>query len=691
MPSCIPSFYSTSNPLNMRDADSGNTLDAVLLRRLDDQERTIEALARQVEEQRQQLEEQRQTGKTLVVALSNLLAGNHATSVEVLVAAAASAGALEAQDDKKRTMLMRASEEGKTGLVEKLVIAGAKAETTNADGDTSLLLALKNNDEDTADLLVAATASAGALDVQPIRDEYPDRQSGYGDKRSALHLASFQGLAGTVAKLLSLGADAALPDTNGRSPLDLAGEGSRAPPPDEVKAAFMEHAEHSDITDDNKNSLLLVCANSGLASRLREVLQAGANAAHSDSTDRTALILACGRKHEAAVAELIEATKLAGALDVQGGKNKRSALHVASVNGLAGTVAKLLSLGADAALPDEGGASPLDLADNDEVKAAFLEHLEHSDITDDNKNMLLLLCARRGLPSRLREVLQAGANADHTDKDGKTALMLACENDQEAAAAELMEATKLAGALDVLTETTKLADNGRHSRHQASVLHVASEKGLTGTVAKLLSIGADAALPDEYGETALMLACENKHEAAAAELMEATKLAGALDHQGQANLYGYKRSALHWASEKELAGTVAKLLSLGADASLQDTKGKTPLDIANERETQMRSYQSATYMDKVRTTFVEMTVITDDNKNALLLDCASRGLESKLRAVLQAGANAAHTDEAGKTALMLAIENNQEAVAAELIEATKLVGALDHQVGYEAWLGACVV
>ena len=66
--------------------------------------------------------------------------------------------------------------------------------------------------------------------------------------------------------------------------------------------------------------------------------------------------------------------------------------------------------------------------------------------------------------------------------------------------------------------------------------------------------------------TALMLACQNKHEAAAAELMEATKRAGALDLQDGR----YKRSALHWASAKGLAGTVAQLLALGADATLTD-------------------------------------------------------------------------------------------------------------------------
>ena len=50
-------------------------------------------------------------------------------------------------------------------------------------------------------------------------------------------------------------------------------------------------------------------------------------------------------------------------------------------------------------------------------------------------------------------------------------------------------------------------------------------------VAELIKEGADAALTDADGRTALMLACENEHEAAAAELMEATKRAGALDLQ----------------------------------------------------------------------------------------------------------------------------------------------------------------
>ena len=80
----------------------------------------------------------------------------------------------------------------------------------------------------------------------------------------------------------------------------------------------------------------------------------------------------------------------------------------------------------------------------------------------------------------------------------------------------------------------------------------------------------------QNGFTALMLACEQKQEAAAAELMEATKRAGALDLQGGLDRQGFggdkelKKSALHWASAQGMAGTVAQLLALGADATLTD-------------------------------------------------------------------------------------------------------------------------
>ena len=47
--------------------------------------------------------------------------------------------------------------------------------------------------------------------------------------------------------------------------------------------------------------------------------------------------------------------------------------------------------------------------------------------------------------------------------------------------------------------------------------------------------------------------------------------------RGPASRQGYyKRSALHWASAQGLAGTVAQLLALGADATLKDKVYRYP-------------------------------------------------------------------------------------------------------------------
>ena len=52
----------------------------------------------------------------------------------------------------------------------------------------------------------------------------------------------------------------------------------------------------------------------------------------------------------------------------------------------------------------------------------------------------------------------------------------------------------------------------------------------------------------------------------------------------------------------------------------------------------------------------------------------------------------AHTHvQNGCTALWLACANQHEGAAAELMEATKLAGALDLQVPHEAGQGGCVV
>jgi ankyrin repeat protein len=367
-----------------------------------------------------------------------------------------------------------------------------------------------------------------------------------------------------------------------------------------------------------------------IAARL--ALGLGADIAAKDKDGKTSLMLACANKNAASAAELMEATKNAGALDLQDGYYKRSALHYASSNGLESTVVKLLSLGADATLKDLYKRDPIDLAANEDVKAAFAKHFAQVNITDQNKNELLLIFSRLGMASRLPAVLLAGADLKHIDEEGMTSLMLACRQKNEAAAAELMEATKNAGALDLR--------GGDY--YKRSALHYASIAGLESTVAKLLSLGADAARKDWAGMTSLMLALENNHQAAAEVLWTPTVQSGAgpaltTDTDGNiATIEQGKPLGLALFNGRDEAATVLWGPSIKAGVDIIDGPVLTTL-------------YDARYSSFGESWRYPLTALM----------AASHGaLTSKVEALLAAGAHAGCADKRGRTSLIIALASN---------------------------------
>jgi len=306
-----------------------------------------------------------------------------------------------------------------------------------------------------------------------------------------------------------------------------------------------------------------------------------------------------------------------------------------------------------------------------ELSALDMRYLEHPLTTD------LHVAAREGRTKTVAALLSFGADADAKDKDGFTALMLACvesaanmseeqlsvegaehdvvdvlledlmslestfyhsvENvtaraqstrEKEAAAALLTEATKNAAALDV-----------QDTKYKRSALHYASSSGLESIVAKLLSLGADVALKDKDGFTALMLACVEKKEEAAALLTDATKNAAALDVQDTK----YKRSALYYASSSGLESIVAKLLSLGADVALKDECGKTALDVATN--------------DEVK------AALRQHGARYSLFYAAEEGILELVADLIKEGADVNERDQESRTALHWAAIKGHEALA----------------------------
>jgi len=102
----------------------------------------------------------------------------------------------------RMSFLMAASQNGHSGIVEKLLAAGSKTNLTDKEGMTALMLACVNGHEDSAKVLVQPTKAAGALDVRSTARTGSNSHGGF----SALMWAEEMGLVRVMNMLRQSGA-----------------------------------------------------------------------------------------------------------------------------------------------------------------------------------------------------------------------------------------------------------------------------------------------------------------------------------------------------------------------------------------------------------------------------------------------------------------------------------------------------
>jgi hypothetical protein len=167
---------------------------------------------------------------------------------------------------------------------------------------------------------------------------------------------------------------------------------------------------------------------------------------------------------------------------------------------------------------------------------------------------------------RVQELIAAGANVNHVDDDGETALIHASWKGHAAVVAALLAA----GA----------AVNHAYKDGGWTALMMASSQGRTAVVTMLLAAGANVNQTDDNGHTALMWASNGGHAAVVAALLDA----------GADVNHAYKDggwTALMMASSQGRRAVVAALLAApGIDVNKADRKGRTALMVAiRERHT----------------------------------------------------------------------------------------------------------
>jgi len=531
----------------------------------------------------------------------------------------ADAAALERKDHfSGETPLITQVQLGEYENAKRLLQAGADANAATAGGDRPLLMAAKEGRDDLVQLLSSFGARVDGSD---------------GRGKTALHWASEGGHVAAVQRLLKLDADLEAADEDGKTALMLAigpkssvmcgiplGEGHRdvvgqlldkgadvnARNQDGMTALMFASEEgHTEVVQqlldrgadvnanskENGDTALMLASSEGHTEAVRQLLGKGADVNAHDKFGRTALIDACFGGSAEVVRQLLDKgsdvnVQCKGA-DVNKKWDGKTALMLASNHGKTEIAGQLLDKGADVNVQDIDGNTALELSKD----AAMFECLRTAgaktvDITDENKNSLLLRYARFGDAPLLRAVLQAGANLAHTDEHGKTPLDFA---DTEEVKVLLRE------------------HGGRHS------LFHAARVGMFDVVAELIGEGADVNEKNKYGKTPLDYAdTEDEEEEDDEENEDGAALAAAIQRKillqsgadwppadGHGKVprdfdnteevkvllreHGGRHSLFH-AVQNGMLDAVAELIREGADVHEEDKDGDTALYYAEEIE-----------------------------------------------------------------------------------------------------------
>lgn len=157
----------------------------------------------------------------------------------------------------------------------------------------------------------------------------------------------------------------------------------------------------------------------------------------------------------------------------------------------------------------------------------------------------------------LLDALQRGGDANDIE-NGQSALMLACLQDRDDLAADLVRHG---------------ADVNAKAPDGSTPLFTATYLGSRELVRVLISAGADVNATNHVGQTPLMVAAKSGSDGVIELLANAGADAKARDHQ--------HRSALHWAATGGDFPSVAKLLiAHGTDPREKTSDGKSALDYA---------------------------------------------------------------------------------------------------------------
>ncbi|MEJ1105670.1 MULTISPECIES: ankyrin repeat domain-containing protein [unclassified Kribbella] len=315
--------------------------------------------------------------------------------------------------------------------------------------------------------------------------------------------------------------------------------------------------------DDTTQSAFLIAASEGYLDLLDLTLQHGADVRSLDSYRGTALIRAAERGHAAVVGRLLRAGVAVDHVNRLGW----TALHEAVLLGdgsprYVDTVRLLVAAGANRNLPAErDGTTPVQAA-RGQVAAVLSTKLPPR----DQAAMALLTAAEAGDANRVAAALAARAPLESRDDHRRTALLLASLNDH-------VDVARLLVALG--------ADPDAQDDRQDSPWLVTGVTGSVAMLEALLPANPDLNLRNRYGGISVIPASERGHVDYVRRVVQTPINVNHVNNLGWTALL---EAIILGKGTEPWQQIVAILLTAGANPSLPDADGTTPLQHAENRD-----------------------------------------------------------------------------------------------------------
>ena len=336
-------------------------------------------------------------------------------------------------------------------------------------------------------------------------------------------------------------------------------------------------------------------AQAGHTAVVESLLRWGADVNTQYNDGKTALMVAAKEGHKQVAEVLINKGADVNACTDLGW----TALLCAISEGHDSLAQMLLNFGANTDVEDEDARSPLSWAAEaglGVVASSLIEEGASVDSEDDNDLTPLLYAVRAGHGVVAQELLKGGADVNISDRQGQTALSHAVQRNNQTMTKLLLDGKSdpevadergLTPLLHALSEGHTAiiqlllnagADPNNPDADGQSPLKIAlnglSGKDTAANVALLCKAGADVDAVDEQGRTALSYAVEKSDDRVAKALLDSGANPDIVDNKHKA--------PLHYAIPKGDLPTQA-LIMARADVNIRDAEGKTPLDLAMER------------------------------------------------------------------------------------------------------------